>query len=229
MQGILCSKHSISYLPLPKVANTSIKHAMFELEHGEKFRQVTAGAAHIHEYFRRHKADVGEGKFRFVVVRDPIKRFLSAYANRVVHHRELSLEKIQAVALQKKKLKIDPAAFQPNPDPGQFVELLEQYQRIPSILIHTRPVAPVIQDLSLFSKVYVIERLAELEADLSEIAGRPVKLRHAQAGGPKLDVSCLSARHLEKLLSYYEEDYRLLHAFYPQERIRREWEEKRLG
>lgn len=227
MQGILCTRHSIGYLPLPKVANTSIKHTMFELEHGTKFNQAATGAAHIHEYFRRHKAAVGEAGFRFVVVRDPIKRFLSAYANRVVHHRELSAENIQALASQKRKLKIKPARFQPDPDPGQFVEMLEQYQRIPSILVHTRPVAPIIQDLGLFTKVYAFERLAELEADLSGIAGQPVRLRHAQTGGPKLDITCLSAGQLEKLRAYYEEDYRLLHAFYPYDRIWREWKEKR--
>ncbi len=226
MQGILCTRHSISYLPLPKVANTSIKHTMFELEHGGRFTQAATGAAHIHEYFRRHKAAVSEGKFRFVVVRDPIKRFLSAYANRVVHHRELSAENIQALALQKKKLKIKPAKFQPDPSPGQFVEMLDLYQRIPSILVHTRPVAPMIEDLGRFTKVYPFECLAELEADLSEFTGQPVTLRHAQTGGPKLDISCLSAGQLDKLRAYYEEDYRLLHAFYPYERILGEWTEK---
>ncbi|MEO7100500.1 MAG: sulfotransferase family 2 domain-containing protein [Luteolibacter sp.] len=227
MQGILCTKHSIGYLPLPKVANTSIKHTMFELEHGERFTQAATGAAHIHQYFRCHKAAVSEGKFRFVVVRDPIKRFLSAYANRVVHHRELSAENIQALAIQKKKLKIKPGKIKPDPSPGEFVDMLEQYQRIPSILVHTRPVAPVVQDLALFSKVYPFEGLAELESDLSGIVGKPVKLRHAQTGGPKLDVSCLSAGQLEKLRLFFEEDYRLLHAFYPFERIQREWNEKR--
>jgi Sulfotransferase family len=227
MQGILSQKYSIGYLPLPKVANTSIKHTMFELENGTRFTQAATGAAHIHEYFRRNKAAVEDGRFRFVVVRDPIKRFLSAYANRVVHHRELSAEKLEALAVQKKRLKRALRKLKPDPDAGSFVDLLEQYQQVPSILVHTRPIAPVVEDLRLFTKVYRIENIAELEADLSEITGIPVKLRHAQTGGPKLDVSCLNEAQMHKLKSYYREDYRMLESLYPFEKIQSEWREKR--
>jgi hypothetical protein len=226
MQGILCSRHSIGYVPLPKVANTSIKHAMYELEHGTGFTEAATGVPHIHHYYRHH-VEIDGAAFRFVVVRDPIKRFLSAFSNRVIHHRELSEDAIRAVAEKRKRLKLKPSQFVFNPDLGLFIEKLENYQRIPSINVHTRPITPLVQDLGLFTKVYGIESITQAQADLSAIANRPVRFRHAQTGGPKLDVSCLNAAQLEKLRGYFDEDYRLLASIYPFDRLWREWKEKR--
>lgn len=225
MQGILCTKHSIGYVPLPKVANTSIKHAMFELEHGASFTEAATGVPHIHHYYR-HQVPIDDAAFRFVVVRDPIKRFLSAFSNRVIHHRELSEASVRSVAEKRKHLKLNPSQFVFDPDLGRFIEGLENYQRIPSILVHTRPIAPLVQDLGLFTKVYGIESIADVQADLSALVNRPVRFRHAQSGGPKLDVSLLNAAQLEKLRHYFDEDYRLLAPLYPFDRIWREWKEK---
>jgi hypothetical protein len=225
MHGILCTKHSIGYVPLPKVANTSIKHAMFELEHGTRFTTAATGVAHIHHYYRK-QAQIEHAAFRFVVVRDPIKRFLSAFSNRVIHHRELSEESIRAVAENRKHLNLQPSQFVFDPDLSLFIDQLENYQRIPSILVHTQPITPLVQDLGLFTKVYGIESMAQAQADLSAIAQKPVCFRHAQSGGPKLHVSCLSAAQLEKLRCYFAEDYRLLEPFYPFDRLWREWKEK---
>ena len=225
MQGILCSKHSIGYVPLPKVANTSLKHAMFELEHGTRFTAAATGVPHIHHYFRHH-VEIDDAAFRFVVVRDPIKRFLSAFSNRVIHHRELSEESIREVAEKRKGLKLKPSQFVFDPDLSRFIDGLENYQRIPSILVHTRPIAPLVQDLGMFTKVYGIETITQLQADLSAITKQPVSFRHAQSGGPKLHASCLNAAQLEKLRAYFDEDYRLLEPFYPFDRLWKEWKEK---
>ncbi|GAA5124105.1 sulfotransferase family 2 domain-containing protein [Luteolibacter yonseiensis] len=223
MQGILCSKHSIGYLPLPKVANTSLKHAMFMLENGVRFSSAATGVPHIHHYYRHNSVEIDKAAFRFVVIRDPIKRFLSAYSNRVIHHRELSEEKVRLLADKKKRLKIKPGDFELDPDLSTFIRHLEKYQKIPSILIHTRPQSSLVTDLGFFSKVYRIESMDELGDDLSEITNHAVPIRHSQSGGPKIDVSSLAASELEKLRRYYQEDYRLLSRFYSFDDIREKW------
>lgn len=225
-QGILCEKYSIAYLPLPKIANTSIKHALFELENEVSYDQAAFDNQHIHSYFRKKTVPIDGAAFRFVVVRDPIKRFLSAFSNRVVHHRELSEAAIQALAENQQHLVPRPEHFLFDPDLSGFITNLELYQKIPSIFTHTRPQSSLIHNLEIFTKVYRIESLVDLERDLSDITQKPIRFRHAQSGGPKLDVSCLNADQLEKLRIYYQKDYQLLNEWYPFEAIREEWQSK---
>lgn len=223
MQGILCTKHSIGYLPLPKVANTSIKHTMYELENGRRFTSTSPEIPHIHQYFRMNTAPIDGAAFRFVVIRDPIKRFLSAYANRVIHHKELSESYIRAQLDQKKKPEIDMDTFLYDPDLGEFIDNLANYQKVTSILVHTRPLCTLIADLGFFTKVYPFESLPDLVRDLSKITEKKIRLRHAQSGGPKISLASLSAGQLEKLRQYFHEDYQFLKDFYSFEKIEDEW------
>lgn len=229
MQGILCTTHSIGYLPLPKVANTSIKHTMYELENGKSFTSTGPEIPHIHQYFRMNKASIDEAAFRFVVVRDPIKRFLSAYANRVIHHKELSENYVRGQLDRKRKPKIDLDTFSYDPDLGQFIDNLADYQKITSILVHTRPLCTLIADLGFFTKVYPFESLPELVQDLSKITGKKIRLRHAQSGGPKISLASLSAEQLEKLRCYFHEDYQFLKDFYSLKAIEDEWSSGQLS
>ncbi len=226
-QGVLCEKYSIGYLPLPKIANTSIKHAMFELENKVSYDSTNFDYQHIHDYFRKKTKSIDNAAFRFVVIRDPIKRFLSAFSNRVIYHRELSETAIRVLAESQPHLRIKPENYPFNPNLSNFIENLAIFQKIPSIFIHTCPQSSLIQNLEIFNKVYKIEELANLEKDLSDISRKPILFRHAQSGGPKIDVACLDADQLAKLKIYYEEDYRLLSPWYPFEAIREEWLAKR--
>ena len=226
-QGILSEKYSIGYLPLPKVANTTIKHAMFELENEIFHDSNTFSYQHIHNYYRDKKTSINDANFRFVVIRDPIKRFLSAFSNRVIHHCELSEVAVRSVSGNQPYLKIKLENFPFDPDLGGFIKNLKIYQRIPSIHLHTCPQSSLIHDIEIFSKVYKIEELADLEKDLSDISQKPIRFRHSQSGGPKIDVACLDFEQLEKLRIYYQEDYRILNSWYSFEAIFEEWKSGR--
>jgi predicted glycosyltransferase involved in capsule biosynthesis len=226
-QGILSEKYSIGYLPLPKVANTTIKHAMFELENEIYYDSNNFSYQHIHNYYRDKKTSIDNAKFRFVVIRDPIKRFLSAFSNRVIHHCELSEVAVRSVSGNQPYLKIKLEDFPFDPDLGGFIADLKIYQKIPSIYLHTCPQSSLIHDIEIFSKVYKIEELTDLEKDLSDISQKTIRFRHSQPGGPKIDVACLDFEQLEKLRIYYQEDYRILNSWYSFESILEEWKSKR--
>jgi predicted glycosyltransferase involved in capsule biosynthesis len=227
IQGILSERYSIGYLPLPKVANTSIKHAMFELENEIAYDSNSFSYQHIHNYYRDKRTSINNANFRFVVIRDPIKRFLSAFSNRVIYHCELSEVAIRSISGDQQHLEIKLEDFPFDPDLSGFIENLEFFQKIPSIHLHTCPQSSLILDLEMFSKVYKMEDLAGLENDLSDISQRNIRFRHSQPGGPKIDIACLDFKQLEKLRIYYQQDYQLLNPWYPFDAILDEWRSKR--
>jgi hypothetical protein len=210
--GIYVARLGIGYQPLPKVACTSIKEALFRLTFGHPYGPESGlGLSHVHAYYEMRMRDVGAAPWRFTVVRDPIKRFLSGYSNRVRHHKELSRDYVSRLKLEPP---LDLANFPFDPDIHQFIELFEFYRRIPTLNHQCRPVSDALAPLSAFDKVYPFEALDELSADLSARAGQPVPIPHTQRGGKKVDVSELSAAEIAKLAALFADDYRLLASYY---------------
>ncbi len=140
------------------------------------------------------------------MVRDPVRRFLSAYGNRVLHHRELSWK------LAGRKLR--ELGLEATPDLDLFIDRYEDYpQAHPSILHHTRPMVDFLgSDPDYFARVYRFEELPQFVADISERIGRPVEIGHEQTGGPKFKPSDLSAAQLRKLQEIYKRDYEVFGA-----------------
>ena len=212
VDGIFVAPWSIGYQPIPKVACTSIKEALFRLATGEPYSAaLSEGASHVHSYFDARMRDVGSASFRFIVVRDPIKRFLSAFSNRVLHHRELSRPYLE-------RLKLDPplnlSDFPFEPKLAEFVENFEFYRRVPTIEHHFRPFSEFTAPLAAFDKVYPFEAINELMDDLQQRTGVSMSLPHSQRGGPKLQGKDLSPRVFDKLVNILAADYAMLEGLY---------------
>lgn len=218
IEGVFVAPWSIGYQAIPKVACTSIKEAFFKLIVGQPFNPSHfAGADGIHGYFYARQQDVTHAAFRFVVVRDPIKRFLSAFANRVLHHQELSRKYLETLP---PRLGIELEGFPFEPNLAQFVEHFADYRRVPTIDHHFRPFSEFCAPLSAFDKVYTFEELDRLQADLSHRIGRPLRLPHSQSGGPKITPRDLSHKVFDRLVEMYAADYAMLGGLYSPERLR---------
>lgn len=234
MLGIFNKKVSFGYVPVPKVANTSMKHLMYQLEFGESFFKTKKRAVdfpsedflfpftHIHDYYRKNLCDISEAKFRFVIIRDPIRRFLSAFSNRVEHHGELSEEKVQALSLGKQKKFLKPG-FIYEPSLSEFIEKLNIFLNVPSMRVHMSPSMELTGALDYYTNVYRIEEISQMEADLSRITGTEIKVGKMQTGGRKIPVSELSERSLNILLDYYREEYASLGGLYKPEDVIADW------
>lgn len=213
--AITLRKQVIAYFPVPKVACTSIKHVFFALENDREFQPFFANG----KLYSIHKIYPGKlfastprkqlkEHIRLAVVRDPVKRLLSCYSNRVVHHQELSGAKI-GKDLREAKLT-------PNPDLGEFVDNLEAYQKVQgSVFHHSRPMVDFLgKQAKYYSKIYRIEEIENLIGRLNKITGKQVVLGRHQTGGPKLQPSDLETKQLEKLKTYYAEDYDAFGAYF---------------
>jgi hypothetical protein len=220
MKGVLFGGDQYGYKNLPKIASTTIKHTIYRIEVGEKYSKDKAGM-HIHKYMhKKHMGDLDKCLRTFIVIRDPVKRLISAFKSRVHFHNELS----EATVKERfQEYYWDIPYF--NPGLGQFVEHLEDYLKIKPIFHHCRPIVDFLdgQGLDYFSHVYKFENLSDFQRDLSDLVGRAINFPRSQTGGRKYFLRDLSKSQLEKLVEYYEEDYILLDGFYGIDELWREW------
>jgi hypothetical protein len=221
MRGIVFFDRTIGYRSLPKTASTSIKAWIYKLEEGKVFCREEVGE-HVHLYMNRTRCGkLAKCRYRFIVVRDPVKRFLSAYKNRVLYHQELSEQFIRKNFMEQYW---DVPHF--TPGLGQFVEHFEFYYQFEPVFHHCRPVVDFLADphLNDFTHVYKLEDLPRLAQQLSEWTGEPVVFEHRQDGGLSYSLRDLTREHLEKILDFYAADYRLLEGYYSVDDVWAAWE-----
>ena len=213
---VIFDDHKFFYGSAPKVACTSIKHMFFEFENGLPFKPYTINGKKMHIHNAAYKGLLRE-KYpeariadfhRVTLVRDPVKRFLSAYGNRVMFHKELSKKKSGA--------KLKALGLAPNPDLGLFIDRLEEYTKAHySIYHHTRPMSDFLgQDAAYFSKIYPMEELSQFVSDARDHLGAELSIGHRQTDGPKFSVADLTAGQISKIKSFYAADYAAFGAYF---------------
>ena len=153
------------YIPIPKNACSTIKHALYEIEYGKEFDYDWAnewGYEDIHDYYKkRNHAFMGKNtldsnpKTIFTVIRDPVKRLISCYRNRVVDLRDLEKSK---PALHQRGLPLEP-------DLNTFVLRLEEYRQANKIIEHhSRPQYEFLGNgLAYIGKVFPLRRMDKLK------------------------------------------------------------------
>ncbi|WP_127109087.1 sulfotransferase family 2 domain-containing protein [Pararhodobacter zhoushanensis] len=206
---LIIRRKNLAYFSVPKVACTSIKNMLHEMKTGEPFKPWTrpnGKTVFVHNlYSSIHFDELPHEELaplhKITIIRDPITRFLSAYSNRVVHHRELSKEKCGG--------KLAKADLPPDPDLSLFIDRFEDYVRtVPVINHHTLPMVTFLgTDPGYFSRVYDFSELKQLETDMQALTETTVPLPRLQTGGPKLRKEDLTPAQIDRLNAYYAADY----------------------
>lgn len=197
---------NLTYFSLPKAAYASLKHYFHEVRTGKPWVQPRPGRFIHHAYPTHLLPEVPlyhiRAKHRLMVVRDPLRRLVSAYRNRVWAHKELS----EDVAGPTRRA----AGLDPNPWLGKFIDQMDEYQRVsPSILHHTRPMVDFVGgDVSGFSIVCDIKDAQRIADFTNNLMGTEVALGRHQTEGGKQTIADLTQAQREKLLDYYREDYK---------------------
>lgn len=206
--GVFLDAHKLSYISVPKIATTSFHRLFFEIENGQPFRPFTANGKryYISNFYRStpfEKLDTAAmaDHTRLALVCDPVRRLLSCYSNRVVHHRELSP--------QKARRRLAQADLPPDPDLASFIAKLPAYcAAVPSIGWHARPMVDFLgPDPAFYTRLYRIEDSAGMLAEIHRLTGSDVALKRSQTGGPKIDPDTLSAAQIARLRDFYAQDY----------------------
>ncbi|NQX93880.1 MAG: sulfotransferase family 2 domain-containing protein [Erythrobacter sp.] len=206
--GVFIDDAKLFYAPIPKVACTSIKHMFFELENDFTFQKFKASSKgwHIHNFYPgslREKYQEGRIKDyrRITMVREPVKRFLSAYSNRVIFHNRANEKAVAGLGRFRK--------VTPNPELDEFIDRFDRYMKIRDISWHCRPMVDFVgSDPGYFHAVYGIQQMDEFIEDVSNTVGKQVEVGRLQTGGPKISPDVLTAKQREKIENYYAADYK---------------------
>lgn len=220
----------IVYFPVPKCACTSLKYAFYKLNFGQEYSEDSATAAGgIHllysgtPEFGLSRLELYTSWRRLVVIRDPVRRFLSAYTNRVVDKGKLSED-----LLSDNSRKFDVPS---NPDIHQFIAHFDIYRAIsPDVRHHFAPQAYFLgPDLDAYTHVYKIEELDLLHMMLEVEHGYHFEMHRLQVSNTSISTDIISVRELSVICGLYAGDYALLKRYYKYDTLlherksRRQW------
>ena len=214
--GAIIQKYRLFYASVPKVACTSLKRALFEVENGFGYRPFYTNGKrwHIHRLYRpielteALKAELHD-YWRVAFVRDPLERFLSAYSNRMVYHNQRSLSATDRANLKRHRLT-------DTPDIHTFINNFETYVSVcRDIKHHTRPMVEFLgTDPRYFHRLFRMSEMNEFEMEIKKRTGVHIEVQHAQAHGTKIPKEELSNLEIEKIKKLYKQDYNIFGQYF---------------
>lgn len=211
---IAVETHKIAYMALPKAGCSTVKAALAQIDPlaslpAEAERDVNIWhAIYPTRRFRPHRWEKVADHWRFCVVREPLKRLLSVYTNRVVDLRELH---------NSRRLRRAEEGLPLDPDPDFFFQNLTAYRdSASSVKHHVLPAWLFLgPDLDAYDRVYTTAEFPQLAADLAKRSGERVVMPRENRSAAPLDPERLQPQTLQALGVFLEAEYEYLNAFYP--------------
>ncbi|SPF77418.1 hypothetical protein ALP8811_02445 [Aliiroseovarius pelagivivens] len=205
----------VAYFDIPKCGCTSVAALLFSAQQPDVQKPED-----LHKHFKvamdtdsiEHLKD----HFKFTIVRDPVKRFVSCFRNRVCHHGDLNPL-------------VDARIIIRLPDINEFAMRLDYFADQCVVLEHhVLPQSWFLNgDLTFVDRVYPIEEMAQIAKDVSQMVGREMDMPREQTGGPDVGLGDLSEEAFEHILNHYADDYELLRDYYSVDAIRAEYKAAR--
>ena len=208
----VCNKEKLLYAPIAKCGCTSLKTLMVELsalehedlilQHGvHRVTDVFITGAQLKDQDSAAVESIlhGDEYFKFSVVRDPVRRIVSAYTEKFLVNRHNAANTVHT---------IDPirqARCQSKPDLDrgitfrEFVHYLVQSQphRLDS---HWAPQTLYLRGVSRYDAIFTMEQMDELANRLSAITGKGITLGKRNASvAPKAGQSATHGRYADTL------------------------------
>lgn len=213
---IAIDAHKLAYMALPKAGCSSVKEALARLDPSvelPKRKNVTLYTWHDlypTSRFRQHRFKRYADFWRFCVVRDPVRRLLSVYTNRVLQFGDLR---------KSTKLRVGPdwlADIPRDPSPDEFFQNLAVYKRASSSVKHHSIDAWLFlgRDFGVYNKVYRTEGLDQLAYDLSLLTRQPVEMPRRNSSEVSLGLDDLQGKTIDAIRPFLDSEYDFLSEFY---------------
>jgi len=180
---------------------------LFHLENGFPFkdyvvqgRNYDANSLIRNVGFRQVEHKKFEGFEKIAVVRDPIRRFLSGYSNRVLHYRELSEEKAGE--------RLKELGLRPDPDLPLFVENFQKYCKASRWIGHhfSKQQTYLGKNKRYYNHIFQLEKIGELAEFLNAKLNVNATFPRLQTGGQKIDFSDLPLDLRSKVFDIVSDD-----------------------
>lgn len=206
--AIFLPEYKVAYMAVPKAGCSSVKAALAHLDSrvtippAEDITVMTWHKIYPTTRFRQRRWNRFTDFYRFTVVRDPARRMMSVYTNRVVHFRDLH---------SSWKMQTDPNYdhLSKDPDPDFFFQNLRDYMKAASVIKHhclgtqlfigPHPLQ--------YDRVYRTEDMGELAHDLSRIVGKPVEMPRENSSDIKLSLGDLAPKTIDAIRPMLDEEY----------------------
>ena len=214
--AIEVAAHKIAYMALPKAACSSVKSALAHLDPTVDLSKTEGfepafnrwHAIYQTKRFRPHRWEkYAEGWWRFCVVRDPAKRLMSCYTNRVVQLRDL---------YKSKKLIRGEINLPMDPDPDFFFSNLLVYKAASSSIKHHVMGAELFigPPPMKYDRIYRVSELDQLAKDLAMRTGNKVTMARENTSSGGLSVTDLKPATRDALRPFLTREYDYLGAWY---------------
>jgi hypothetical protein len=206
---IAVAAHRIAYSPLPKAGCSSVKEALARIDPAvtlpseQEIDRHTWHRIYPTARFRPHRWNLVRGYWRFCVVRDPVKRLLSVYTNRVREFGDLR----NSIKLRTGRHGFGHLSREPDPD--FFFQNLDAYRHASSSVKHHAMAAWLFlgPDLTRYDAIYRTEDMQGLAKDLSVRTGRPVTLRRRNRSAVRLRLDDLQDQTIDAIRPFLDREY----------------------
>ena len=188
------------YIPTPKCGCTSIKNLIYLCNYQELFSSNPKRG--IHQFYPTtlfaDQSNASNTK-KFIVIRDPLERFLSAFKDRVLNHPGIKIK-----AVRDKKLPTE-VSFK------QFVYyFLEYYELSEPINWHFRPQIDFIgNDPSIYDRIFFFKNLQNIPVYLQTDHLLP-HVKSSQKYNHLASLLDLERYEISFLKNFYEQDYQFI-------------------
>ncbi|MGV6849418.1 MAG: sulfotransferase family 2 domain-containing protein [Marinibacterium sp.] len=205
---------NVAYMAVPKAACSTVKSLLAQIDPNVDLPEPGGDLhAFLHRTyptvrFNPRHWDAKASHYRFTVIRDPLRRLLSVYTNRVVDLQELK----NCANIRRGRVDLPT-----DPDPDYFFLNLDAYRKAASsIKHHSLPIWMFTGErLDHFDRVYRTDELPQLALDLGERAGKLPELMRENPSSARLAITDLGSKTRAALADHVARDYALLAGFYP--------------
>jgi len=209
---ICISRLGLAIYTSPKVLSTSLKYFAFELENGRPFEELRK-AGHQNWVHRHYPArpfePVDRNDFPHVVafVRDPVRRFVSMYRNRVVKNHAHTAESWR---------RAEGLGLEGTPTFSDFMANFDQYDTlVPDVRHHALPQVEYLgTDSAYFDATFTETSVSQFESLVHGLSGATLRLPWVQRSDTDAPVP-LDNDALSWIRDRYSEDYRVFGEWFP--------------
>ena len=211
---------NLSIFFAPKVASSSLKRFAYEVVHGH-FDLDMNKAGHVRKLhaifptlrFEKTKLSVQTDALKIAIVRDPIKRALSCYRDKVIKWKLLDNAVLESSD--------DAITIKGRPSFRDFVFNVDSYSKMNRFIrVHMFPQIHYIgSDVSYFDKIIPIQNISDVNILLRDTFGELPLIHHHNMtkGSDKNETDQrihIQDDEREHLLNFYKKDYKVFGDFF---------------
>lgn len=221
--------YNLVYAAVPKAACTSLKRAMYRLEHGTEFRGVETNGKRLglQQAFPTTRFERGDfaqldDPWLFAVIRDPAERVLSTWSERVMGagRLEIANDRRMGSGLARIMRKVTGGMgaqpmLDPRPTLDQFVLNLDHYAATyPAVAHHVQSASWFLgPDLGIYDRIYTVRELDQLQTDIrarTGVADFTIPHRNASPKAYRATIDDLSDAAFDALMTWLAPEYDFL-------------------